>query len=236
MSTYRDTFDRCPRCGIALTDARSARGCPQCGGLFVDEAILTEMIREMLPPGPLGRLQLALLQREEDPIGCPSCGEQMAQTGLMGVPIDRCAKHGVWFDRDELGAALHRTGAPGAAAPMVELPVRGRPQPQPPEPAPVREQRALVVAIERPGEPIERLDLRGEIMKIGRAVGSQIRTSDPKVARMHAIIEVAEQVELIDLGASGGTQVNGEQVTRRILQSGDQIQVGDTLLTVTFAG
>ena len=61
--TYRDSFEQCPRCHLTLVDARAARACEQCGGLFVEEPALSEMVLNMLPPQPHGRLLLAVLQR-----------------------------------------------------------------------------------------------------------------------------------------------------------------------------
>jgi hypothetical protein len=60
---YRDSFEKCPRCATELVDARSARGCRVCGGLWVEEQVFTEMILAMLPPRPLSRLVLAVIDR-----------------------------------------------------------------------------------------------------------------------------------------------------------------------------
>lgn len=80
---YRDSFEKCPRCAVELTDARSARGCRSCGGLWVEEPVLSEMVLEMLPPGRLSHLQLAVLQRAEPAIACPACGDRMEQTATL---------------------------------------------------------------------------------------------------------------------------------------------------------
>lgn len=133
MSTDRDAFEKCPRCAVELTDARSARGCRSCGGLWVEEHVLTEMVLEMVPPGSPARLQLAALQRAETAIACPRCGDRMEQTEIHEVRIDRCAKHGVWFDREELQHALHRIGRDGiVAAPAAVEPVEPVLPTQPP--------------------------------------------------------------------------------------------------------
>jgi hypothetical protein len=54
------------------------------------------------------------------------------------------------------------------------------------------------------------------------------------VSRMHAVIEVNANgdVEIADLNSTNGTFVNGDKITRKRLNSGDQIRVGDIRLVV----
>lgn len=52
--TYRDSFENCPRCAIALVDAGSVRACSGCHGQWVQEPVLAEMVLAMLPAGTLG--------------------------------------------------------------------------------------------------------------------------------------------------------------------------------------
>lgn len=40
------------------------------------------------------------------PRACPSCHERMAHVGLGGVAVERCHRHGFWFDGRELEHAL----------------------------------------------------------------------------------------------------------------------------------
>jgi len=44
-------------------------------------------------------------------VGCPECGRQLARYRLyeVGIDLDACPTHGVWFDRDEL-PKLSRVG------------------------------------------------------------------------------------------------------------------------------
>jgi TonB family protein len=53
---------------------------------------------------------------------------------------------------------------------------------------------------------------------------------------MHAVVEVTGpgEIQLIDLGSTRGTTVNGERINKAILKSGDQVQFGDTRVVVTF--
>lgn len=112
--TYRDTFERCPRCGVELVAAGNLRACEGCGGAWVDEPTLTEMLVDMRPPGAFATEELATMYaapRSDAPLGCPGCGERMQMVQLHDVPVDRCPKgHGVWFDRAELADALRRAG------------------------------------------------------------------------------------------------------------------------------
>lgn len=43
---------------------------------------------------------------------CAVCREPMQPLHVRGVSIDRCAQHGVWFDRAELGELLLRVAEP----------------------------------------------------------------------------------------------------------------------------
>lgn len=214
---------------MELVDARSARGCPQCGGLWVDEGVLEEMVLEMLPPGPLRRLQLEVMERSEAPVGCPSCHEQMHQTRIHDVVLDRCRKHGVWFDRAELGAALLRVGDPDRAQPLVESPRPGLPF-NPPTNLPL-----LRFRIATPGKPVRDLELRRDIIKIGRMASAHVHVDDPRASRMHAVIEcLPTEVTVIDLGSTDRTLVNGSPVTKHQLASGDRLLVGATTIEIAI--
>ncbi len=71
-------------------------------------------------------------------------------------------------------------------------------------------------------------------IKIGRLPSAQVRLDDPKVSRIHAVIElVGSDVSLIDMGSTEGTAVNGAKVHKVKLNSGDQIAIGDTVLVVS---
>jgi FHA domain/Transcription factor zinc-finger len=232
---YRDSFEKCPRCGVVLVDARSARGCRVCGGLWVEEAVLTEMILAMLPQQPLSRLALAVIERADAPVGCPTCGEAMEAASIHEVCIDRCGKHGIWFDALELQTALRRVADPKLAPPLELLD-------EPPTPTPPLEASGseveLTFQVRAPGNPVREVRTRRSVVKIGKAPSSTVSIEgDERVSRMHAIIEVksADDVVVIDLGASGGTRVNGEMINKWRLRSGDELRLGDTLLHLTIA-
>jgi Zn-finger nucleic acid-binding protein len=229
---YRDQHERCPRCSAELIDARAARACPDCGGLWVDEATVTEMVTRMLPPRPFSTLVLAVLDRDEPPIACPSCGAKMEPTSIHGVALDWCRKHGLWFDAQELEIALQRVADPDLPPPVSELAVAPGDAPDglvPPG--------WLRFVVETPGHAARTLTLKG-VVRIGRMKSSQIHIEgDDQVSRMHALIgEVPDEGGpwLIDLGSSSGTYVSGERVEKIRIRSGDRIGVGKTTLSVSF--
>jgi hypothetical protein len=65
-------------------------------------------------------------------------------------------------------------------------------------------------------------------LTIGRAEGADIRLEDAAVSKVHAAIEVrgADHM-LLDLESANGTFVNGNRVTRHMLNHGDTIEILD---------
>jgi Zn-finger nucleic acid-binding protein len=100
----------CPRgCG-ALSALAEVFECERCGGVFVTNAMLAELVTRhrskdrrssITPPSPA-----------PDPvvyIPCPSCNVRMNRTifgRASGVIVDVCKTHGTWFDARELTASL----------------------------------------------------------------------------------------------------------------------------------
>ncbi len=78
------------------------------------------------------------------------------------------------------------------------------------------------------------LDLTAELLSIGRDSSNRIRLHDTEVSRKHAeLSRTAEGYRLKDLGSANGTYVNNRAIHDVLLQSGDQIQIGQTLLLFT---
>src|ERR1700690_1255519 len=81
------------------------------------------------------------------------------------------------------------------------------------------------------------LDARGGSAIVGREAGNRIQLHDTEVSRRHAEIQSAdENFLLVDLGSSNGTFVNNERVEQKELASGDQVQVGRTVMLFTGPG
>ncbi len=66
---------------------------------------------------------------------------------------------------------------------------------------------------------------------IGRADDADITIRDPRISREHVCINVTPgRISIIDLDSTNGTFVNGERVTKVILENGDKIHLSsDTL-------
>jgi len=68
---------------------------------------------------------------------------------------------------------------------------------------------------------------------LGQSAACKIRLSDKLVSRRHAALELASGgLRLSDLGSTNGSRVNGLKVTEALLEGGEEIQVGNTILNV----
>jgi Zn-finger nucleic acid-binding protein len=99
---------QCPKCaGAALTATGPHNGCPQCGGLFVSEASFDEMLVTMSSGSDVVRTILNYpIGTERCAHACPQCGDAMRSSSIERLAVERCAVHGIWFDRTELERAL----------------------------------------------------------------------------------------------------------------------------------
>jgi pSer/pThr/pTyr-binding forkhead associated (FHA) protein len=82
------------------------------------------------------------------------------------------------------------------------------------------------------GDEGRRLPLVGKSQfKIGRSVTSDLKLLDGKVSRDHCLVEtVRDHHIIVDLESANGTIVNGERVKKTVLQEGDLIRLGFTML------
>jgi Zn-finger nucleic acid-binding protein len=113
---YRDQNEACPRCGVDLIDAGSVRACSSCRGMWLSAVVLNDMVNTMQPEPRWVHLDFAPDARP--PLACPSCSKAMTTLLLLGVEVDRCDGHGIWFDADELEKVLRDSVEP--AGPIVE--------------------------------------------------------------------------------------------------------------------
>ena len=72
---------------------------------------------------------------------------------------------------------------------------------------------------------------------VGRTRTCDLSLSDSQASKEHIAIEwQPEGFVLTDLETSNGTKVNGEKVTRAVLQNMDRIFIGDTVLVFEADG
>jgi signal transduction histidine kinase len=77
----------------------------------------------------------------------------------------------------------------------------------------------------------KQFDVTGERAGIGRDSSNRIKLHDTEVSRRHAeIVRTAEGYRLVDRGSANGTFVNNQSIRDVLLQAGDQIQIGQTIL------
>lgn len=127
-----------------------------------------------------------------------------------------------------------RSIAPSTQAPQHQAPPQGgqtREEQQPPA-------RPRSNPVQRPWLNIdgERYPLIGALTVIGRDEIADIILDDPGISRKHCEVRVTNDgphlvTSVRDLGSTNGTYVNGERITSRRLDDGDQITVGRTQAT-----
>lgn len=87
------------------------------------------------------------------------------------------------------------------------------------------------------GEELVVVALTEETTRVGRALSTEIRFDDPTVSRRHALFTLGDDgVHVLDDRSLNGVFVDGERVTSRRLQDGDEIVVGRHRLVVLIGG
>jgi Zn-finger nucleic acid-binding protein len=128
---YRDVeMFECPACGQELRAYLTRLCCDACTGIFIAHDDLTSALDEHAR----GDAQVGFLDGPVGTRACPRCREPMLTClldptfglghALPAPELDRCAKHGVWFDIGELAkvleAARHATEPPSRST-LVEI-------------------------------------------------------------------------------------------------------------------
>ncbi len=79
-----------------------------------------------------------------------------------------------------------------------------------------------------------RFDLQQPVVAVGREGSNTIQLHDTEVSRRHAELRREGDIyRLVDLNSSNGTFVNSEQIQQRMLNNGDRVQIGRTLMIFT---
>jgi signal transduction histidine kinase len=82
----------------------------------------------------------------------------------------------------------------------------------------------------------KQFDLNQAVLAVGRDASNQVRLHDTEVSRRHAEFrQNGDAYQLVDVGSANGTFVNSQPVKEAALQSGDHIQIGQSVL-VYMAG
>lgn len=88
-----------------------------------------------------------------------------------------------------------------------------------------------------PGEPDIEVTLDQNCILIGRDRLCGICVNGLKISRYHALIAMSTHgLQLVDLGSTNGTLVNGHRVKRCTLQDADEITIGRTKITYQAGG
>jgi two-component system, cell cycle response regulator len=71
----------------------------------------------------------------------------------------------------------------------------------------------------------------GDEMIIGRSANADILLTDDSVSRNHArICRVGHALQVSDLGSTNGTYCNGDLISTHVLNDGDKVQVGSSII------
>lgn len=77
----------------------------------------------------------------------------------------------------------------------------------------------------------KQFELTGDHVGVGRDSSNRIKLHDTEVSRRHAeFVRTADGYRLVDRGSANGCFVNNQSIRDVLLQAGDQIQIGQTLL------
>ncbi|MCU0725343.1 MAG: sigma 54-interacting transcriptional regulator [Planctomycetes bacterium] len=81
------------------------------------------------------------------------------------------------------------------------------------------------------GNDVSLVQLGAEPATIGRTKDNAVCVDDPASSRRHCRVEpYRDGYRLVDLGSHNGTRVNGKKVDKKILESGDRIEIGATVV------
>jgi two-component system, NtrC family, sensor kinase len=79
-----------------------------------------------------------------------------------------------------------------------------------------------------------RFEIGEPMIRVGRDVSNNIQLHDTEVSRHHAEIRCLDNAfTILDLNSSNGTYINGQRIKQGSINSGDQLQMGSTLMLFT---
>jgi hypothetical protein len=75
----------------------------------------------------------------------------------------------------------------------------------------------------------DRFSLTESVITVGRHPECNLVLADPNVSRNHAEIRPkGDRFEVVDLGSTNGTRINGVRIDSQLLQDGDELSFGNT--------
>jgi pSer/pThr/pTyr-binding forkhead associated (FHA) protein len=96
----------------------------------------------------------------------------------------------------------------------------------------VRERLYAGLILQRGGRFVRVMSWDGERLTLGRGVDCEVVLAAAEVSRRHAmLVREDDRYEVRDLDSINGTHVNGEKISRRVLEVGDVIRIDDFELT-----
>jgi Zn-finger nucleic acid-binding protein len=111
----------CPRCRqVPLDDQPLIRHCSRCKGSWISEDTLHERVAAARGPRP----GLAWHREARAALMCAICAAPMEALVVADTAIDRCARHGVWLDANELARVLAAAAAVAPPAGAAADPAR----------------------------------------------------------------------------------------------------------------
>ena len=97
---------------------------------------------------------------------------------------------------------------------------------------------ALKLTVHQGDDVIAQETFERDVVKIGRLASAHLKLDDPKVSRIHAVIEATQDgvgYAIIDMGSTEGTVLNGRKISKERLSDGDELQLGDLRVMVNMA-
>ena len=97
---------------------------------------------------------------------------------------------------------------------------------------------ALKLTVHQGDDVIAQETFERDVVKIGRLASAHLKLDDPKVSRIHAVIEATHDgvgYAIIDMGSTEGTVLNGRKISKERLSDGDELRLGDLRVMVNMA-
>ncbi len=139
---------------------------------------------------------------------CPSCGQPVSPDSRF------CSSCGTSLTPTDTGVLppVHDTGP----LPVMDPDLLGGMAPG-----------EAVLVIQRGAAPGTTVELRGDLVTLGRGDDSTVFLDDVTVSRRHAELKRGDDGwSLTDAGSLNGSYVNKKNVENQVLQSGDEVQIG----------